>query len=228
MPHLPIAISLAKPVSPCVHDPPRPTLSSVSTSQSRLPCYQLILARVPLTLTPHTPAHQAQGGPSPGPLSLVCSPRQPGPHRSTGTSLGKTRPQGPGQGLKDRRRTPKVQRARSFPALGPASPVAHPKRPEKKDCEFFTLRSASTSSAIASACFPELSMTSRSCSAQAGHNRDTTHRPGTPSTQRSSARCIDVIRSLLHHVTRAGQLAGLSHGALPLPPRPLRSRHSAP
>lgn len=120
MPHLPIAISLAKPVSPCVHDPPRPTLSSVSTSQSRLPCYQLILARVPLTLTPHTPAHQAQGGPSPGPLSLVCSPRQPGPHRSTGTSLGKTRPQGPGQGLKDRRRTPKVQRSPLFPRLGPS------------------------------------------------------------------------------------------------------------
>lgn len=42
----------------------------------------------------------------------------------------------------------------------PADPPrgSYPKRPEKKDCEFFTLRSASASSAIASASFPELSM----------------------------------------------------------------------
>lgn len=77
-----------------------------------------------------------------------------------------------------------------LPALGPASPAAHPKRPEKKDCEFFTLRSASASSAIASACFPEVSMTSRSCSAQAPHRRATTHRPGTPRTLRSDARWV--------------------------------------
>lgn len=51
--------------------------------------------------------------------------------------------------------TPSSSQRRSQPTPPRGS---HPKRPEKKDCEFFTLRSASASSAIASASFPELSM----------------------------------------------------------------------
>lgn len=157
------------------------------------------------TLTPRTPAHHAQGRPSPGALGLVSSPRQPGPHRSTVTGLGKARLPFSHRAVSHRAtlRTckaaeglPKCREQKSplFPALGPTSPAAHPKRPEKKDCEFFTLRSASASSAIASACFPEVSMTSRSCSVQARHSQATTHRPGTTRTQRSSARYVDVTR----------------------------------
>ena len=51
--------------------------------------------------------------------------------------------------------TPSSSQRRSPPTPRRGS---YPNRPEKKDCEFFTLRSASASSAIASASFPELSM----------------------------------------------------------------------
>lgn len=91
------------------------------------------LRRAPLSPTPRNLAHHAHGRPCPGPLRLVSSPWQPGPHRSTGTRLGKARPpfsgcrqpQGHGQGLQGRRGAPKVQRA--LPRLGPRLARCSPK-----------------------------------------------------------------------------------------------------
>lgn len=191
---------MAKPVSLSVHvfSPPPSLHLSVQVS---LP--SVILSRVPFTLTFVLRLIMPKVAPA-RVLSVWC------PHPG---SLGRTDPPGPAwerrghhsAGVLSHRATarackaaeglPKCREQKSplFPALGPASPAAHPKRPEKKDCEFFTLRSASASSAIASACFPEVSMTSRSWSAQARHSQATT--PRTRSTRRSSARCADVTQT---------------------------------
>lgn len=96
-------------------------------------CHQSFLAE------PHFPSHLViliihRVAPA---LGLVSSPRPPGPHRSTGTGLGKARPpfsgcrqpQGNGQGLQGRRGAPKVQRAEepALPRLGPSLARCSPK-----------------------------------------------------------------------------------------------------
>lgn len=119
------------------------------------------------------------------------------------------------------------QKSPLFPALGLASPTAHPKRPEKKDCEFFTLRSASASSAIASACFPELSMMSRSCSAQA---RQAWRRLAGPRHRALSGVPPAALTSPSPATPRepCEPTSGLERRSTLLPARPLRLRHSAP
>lgn len=103
-------------------------------SPSVLP--SVTLSRAPLTLTPRTPAHHAQTRPSPGPLGLVSSPRQPGPHRSTGTSLGKARPpfsgcrqpQGHGRACKASEGLPECRAGEAaLPRLGPSFARCSPK-----------------------------------------------------------------------------------------------------
>lgn len=124
---------MARPVSLSVHVCPLQPSLQLSVQVS-LP--SVTLSRAPLSFTPRNP-HHAQGRPSPGPLGLLFSPRQPGPHRSTGTGLGKARPlfsgcrqsQGHGQGLKGRRGAPKVQGAEepALPRLGPSLARCSPK-----------------------------------------------------------------------------------------------------
>lgn len=209
----------------------------VSTSQSWSPCHQSLLAG------PHSPSHlvlwlimpkDAQARvpsvwcPHPGSLGRT-DPPAPAWERRGHQSAGVVSHRATARACKAAEGLPKCREQKSplFPALGPASPTAHPKRPEKKDCEFFTLRSASASSAIASACFPEVSMTSRSCSAQARHSLATTHRPRTPRTQRRSARCVDVTQAATPREP-CEPTSGLKLRRALLPARLLPLPHSAP
>lgn len=163
-------------------------MPSVTLSRKPLPSHHVLRLIMPRVAPARVPSVWC---PHPGSLGRT-DPRVPAWERRGYYSAGVVSHRATLRACKAAEGFPKCREQKSplFPALGPTSPAAHPKRPEKKDCEFFTLRSASASSAIASACFPEVSMTSRSCSVQARHSQATTHRPGTTRTQRSSARYV--------------------------------------